>query len=151
MATQITVGTASGNKVLTGVTVGTSSGNKAVTEVWVGTSTGNKLVFGSADVTPNAVNWANTSTSDPQSNANQTINGCDTSITISATNSGAGVLQYSLDGAAFVTYSGPFSVNAQTGQTLRWQLSGATSGTITVINDSDASTTLDTFTYALPI
>ena len=104
-----------------------------------------------ADVTPNAVNWANASGGDPQSNANQTVNGCSGSIVLSTTNSGAGTLSYSLDGAGFVSYSGPFSVDALTGQTLRWQLAGATAGTITVKNDSDSGTTLDTFTYALPL
>lgn len=100
-----------------------------------------------ADVTPNAVNWANVSGPNPQSNANQTVNGCSGTINISTTNSSIGILYYSLDGAAFTAYSGAFSVDALTGQTLRWQIAGVGSGTITVINDSDSGTTLDTFTY----
>lgn len=103
------------------------------------------------DVTPNAVNWANiSSASSPAANANQTVNGCSRSITISAANSGSGFLEYRLDSGSYVTYSAPFSVNALAGQTLNWRISafaGTVTGTITVTNDSDSSTTLDTFTY----
>ena len=103
------------------------------------------------DVTPNAVNWANiTSASSPAANANQTINGCSQSITISISNTGSGFAQYSLDDGAYVNYTVPFSVDALTGQTLKWQFSsaiGTVTGTITVINDSDGGATLDTFTY----
>ena len=106
--------------------------------------------LGSIDATPNAVNWANVSGASPQSNANQTISGCSVSITISATNSSVGLLRYSLAGAAFTNYTAPFSVNAVAGQTLRWELGGVGSGTITVINDSSGGgTTLDTFTYTV--
>lgn len=105
--------------------------------------------MGGADLTPDAVNWADTSTTNPQSNANQTITGIDAPITISTTNSGIGALLYDLNGAGFTSYSAPFSVS--NGQTLRWQLSGAGAGTITVKNDSTGGTTLDTFTYSLPI
>jgi hypothetical protein len=104
-----------------------------------------------ADVTPNAVNWADiSSATSPAANANQTIDGCSTSITISITNSGSGIVEYRLDSGSYVTYTVPFSVDALTGQTLNWQVSavaGQVTGTITVINDSDSSTTLDTFTY----
>jgi hypothetical protein len=107
--------------------------------------------LGNQDVTPNAVNWANiSSASSPAANANQTVNGCSRSITISAANSGSGFLEYRLDSGSYVIYSAPFSVNALAGQTLNWRISafaGTVTGTITVTNDSDASTTLDTFTY----
>jgi hypothetical protein len=110
------------------------------------------LSSATADVTPNAVNWADISgTSGPGSvNANQTINGIDTTITISASNSGPGTLLYDLNGAGFVAYTAPFGVT--NGQTLRWQITsdlGEVNGTITVTNDSDSSTTLDTFTYSV--
>ena len=108
-------------------------------------------IASSGDVTPNAVNWTDiSSASSPAANANQTVNGCSRSITISAANSGFGFLEYRLDSGSYVTYSAPFSVNALAGQTLNWRISafaGTVTGTITVTNDSDASTTLDTFTY----
>lgn len=106
----------------------------------------------SGDVTPNAVNWANVSGASPQANANQTVDGCSKSITLSATNSGSGALKYSLDGGAFTSYLSPFSVDAAAGQTLRWQVVaaiGSQSGTVTVKNDSDGGTTLDTFNYTV--
>ena len=40
-----TVGTASGNKVVTQPTIGTAAGNKDAYEVWQGTASGNQLVF----------------------------------------------------------------------------------------------------------
>lgn len=108
-------------------------------------------IAGGGDVTPNAVNWANiSSATSPAANANQTVDGCSRSITISAANSGSGFLEYRLDSGSYVTYSAPFSVNALAGQTLNWRVSafaGTVTGTITVTNDSDSSTTLDTFTY----
>ena len=108
--------------------------------------------MGDQDVTPNAVNWANiSSASSPAANANQTVNGCSRSITISAANSGSGILSYRLDSGSSTPYSAPFSVDAAGGQTLNWQvaatLGNTVTGTITVTNDSDSSTTLDTFTY----
>lgn len=105
---------------------------------------------GGFDVTPNAVNWADISGATPQSNANQTISGIDATISISLGKTGSGILTYDLNGAGFTAYSGAFNVT--NGQTLRFQLSGAgTSGTVTVTNDSDGSTTLDTFTYSLTL
>lgn len=104
------------------------------------------------DVTPNAVNWADLSGTSPQSNANQTINGCSGSIVLSATNSSSGTLLYSLAGAAFTAYLSPFSVDAAAGQTLRWQVTSAIGtkvGTVTVTNDTDGGATLDTFTYSV--
>lgn len=102
------------------------------------------------DVTPNAVNWAAVSGVSPQANANQTVDGCSRSITLSAVNSSSGTLKYSLAGGAFTAYLAPFSVDAAAGQTLRWQVEsaiGTKTGTVTVKNDSDGGTTLDTFTY----
>ena len=112
------------------------------------------------DVTPNAVNWANISSGTASGvNANQTVNGCGTSITLSVAVSGASptppVVEYSLDGGGYVTYSTPFSVDAATGQTLNFRVTGLTpgtnTGTVTVTNDSDGSATLDTFTYSVSV
>lgn len=107
-----------------------------------------------ADVTPNAVDWANVSGASPQANANQTISGIDVSITISLSDSGGfSGFEYRLDSGSYVTYSVPFSVND--GQTLNFRvpglIPGTNAGTITVVNDSDASTTLDTFTYSVDL
>lgn len=105
------------------------------------------------DVTPNAVNWGNISGSTTGTNANQTINGTSGNITISMTYVGAAVIQYSLAGGAFTTYTAPFSVNGLAGQTLRWQATTdggiPASGTVTVRNDSDGAAVLDTFTVTL--
>jgi len=104
----------------------------------------------SADITPDAVNWANISGSGSGSNANQTITGITAPITISLSNSGGGFPSYDLNGAGFSVYSGPFVVT--NGQTLRFSVGGSpASGTITVVNDTDSSTTLDTFTYSLTL
>lgn len=112
------------------------------------------------DLTPNAVNWADiSSASDSGVNANQTVDGCGASITISVAVSGASptpaIIEYRLDSGSYVTYSTPFSVDAQTGQTLNFRVAGVipgtNTGTVTVTNDSDSSTTLDTFTYSVDV
>jgi len=103
----------------------------------------------SVDVTPNAVNWANITGSTSGSNANQTIDGISSSISVGASLTGSGILSYSLNGAGFTAYSTPVSVS--NGQTLRWTVDAvfATNGTVTVTNQSDGAITLDTFTYDL--
>lgn len=108
------------------------------------------------DVTPNAVNWANITGATSGSNANQTLSGTSVSITVSVSKSPAidvGIIEYSLAGGAFTTYSAPFVVDSVTGQTLRFQVSTdpgiPASATVTVTNNTDGSVTLDTFTYSL--
>lgn len=111
------------------------------------------------DVTPNAVNWAAVSGVSPQANANQTVDGCTRSITISMAKSGTtgttSIVEYRIASGSYVTYTAPFSIDALAGQTLNWRVQlaapGAGTGTITVKNDSDASATLDTFTYNLTL
>ena len=154
-APEIIFGTSGGNRTLTEPYVGTSGGNRLIVEIIVGTASGNKIVFGTtADVTPNAVNWADISGATSGTNANQTINGTSVSITISAEiTGGAFNLNYSLAGGGFTAYTAPISVNGLAGQTLRWQASTdpgiPASGTVTIRNDSDGSATLDTFTVTL--
>lgn len=99
------------------------------------------------DVTPDAVNWADISGSGFAANANQTISGIGTSISIGASLSGSGILSYSLNGGSFTAYSTPISVSNS--NTLRWQVDSisAVSGTVTVTNQSAGGATLDTFTY----
>lgn len=106
-----------------------------------------------SDVTPDAVNWANVSGVQPQANANQTINGITSSITISLSYVGDfPVIEYRINSGSYVSYAAPFSVS--NGQTLNFRisvlpLSGPAAGTITVTNDSDSGATLDTFTYSV--
>jgi hypothetical protein len=112
--------------------------------------------LGNQDVTPNAVNWANVSGASPQANANQTVDGCSRSITISASASGGNTsLYYRIASGSYVFYSAPFSINALAGQALNWRVNcvvpGSAAGTVTVTNDSDGSATLDTFTYSVTL
>ena len=105
-----------------------------------------------ADLIPDTVNWADISGATEGDNANQTISGISPSITIGTTiTGGAFTLQYSIAGGGFTTYSAPFAVS--NGQTVRWKVTTffetPVSGTVTVKNDSDGGTTLDTFTYTL--
>jgi hypothetical protein len=107
---------------------------------------------GASDVTPNAVNWGNVSGFSSQANANQTIDGITSSITISITDVGTGVLTYyRINSGTYTLYTGPFTVS--NGQTLNFRCdafpSTTPTGTITVRNDSSGSATLDTFTYSL--
>lgn len=107
------------------------------------------------DKTPDAVNWANIGPGNsPQTNANQTISGIDGSITLEVNYTGSGAaLFYSIDGGSFtpVANGGQFSVS--NGQTVRFQftrtVTGTSSGTVTVTNESDGSASLDTFTYSV--
>lgn len=111
-----------------------------------------------ADVTPNAVNWANIGPgNEPQNNANQTISGIDTTITLEANFTGSGLLYYSKNGGAFTFIANGGQVSVANTDTLRWQVAnaapGSVTGTVTITNESDGSATLDTFTYnvTLPI
>lgn len=104
------------------------------------------------DVTPDAVDWANIGPGDqPQSNANQTLQNFDGSITLEANYTGSGILSYSLNGGSFTVLGtgGQFSVSD--GDFVRWEASavapGTVSGTVTITNESDGSAVLDTFTY----
>ncbi|MEL6758505.1 MAG: hypothetical protein AAFP81_18910 [Pseudomonadota bacterium] len=110
------------------------------------------------DVTPNAVNWANISGAETASNANQTINGIDTAITLrieyTATGAPAAILGASINGGAFNNVNSGNTITVNNGDTVRFQVvafgtAGSVSGTVTVINQSDGDATLDTFTYSV--
>lgn len=108
--------------------------------------------LGGNDVIPDAVNWADVSGVSPQANANQTISGITSSITISILNTDVNaVVNYRINSGSYVAYAAPFSVS--NGQTLNFQIEALPSttpaGTVTVRNDSNGSATLDTFTYSL--
>lgn len=109
---------------------------------------------GASDVTPNAVNWGNVSGTDFAANANQTISGITSSITISLSISGnddSETISYRIDSGSYVGYTIPFSVS--NGQTLNFGVAvlplTTAGGTVTVRNDSAGSVTLDTFTYSV--
>lgn len=101
------------------------------------------------DTTPNSVNWANVSGATSASNANQTISGIATTISLTWNQGGLETL-YSKNGGSFVAGTG---VTVSNGDTLRFKVETefevSDSGTITVRNASDGNTVLDTFTYNL--
>ena len=106
----------------------------------------------SGDVTPNAVNWGDIiGTGGSGENSNQTILGITQDITLELGGaSGGGYMQYSLNNGSFVTYSGPFAVSNNTPvkfKAVRTSIGYVT--TISVINISDGSTVLDTFSVQL--
>lgn len=77
-------------------------------------------LLGSADTSPDAVNWANFAGTSPQVNADQTISGIDTTITLVATLSagtyGAGAKTFSIyvDGVAIQTLTSGFMTDGAT-------------------------------------
>ena len=105
------------------------------------------------DKTPDAVNWANIGPGTvPQNNANQTISGITTTITLEAFYT-SGLLYYSKNDGAFTFIGNGGSVTVSNNDTLRWQMApaapGTVSGTVTVRNASDGDVDLDTFTYSV--
>lgn len=104
---------------------------------------------GGTDVTPNAINWGNVSGDISGSNSNQTFGGIDTNITVSWSYSGTGSV--TVLGVVNNGSGAGSPVSIANGDTLRFSVSsgGAASGTVTVVNVSDSSTTLDTFTVSM--
>lgn len=108
--------------------------------------------MGFGDKTPDAVNWANIGPgNEPQNNANQTLQNFDGSINLEMNRTGSGLVYYSLNGGSFTLIADGGQVSVSDGDTLRWQVAntapGTVTGTVTITNESDGSTTLDTFTY----
>ncbi len=104
------------------------------------------------DKTPDAVNWANIGPgNEPQNNANQTLQNFDGSINLEMNRTGSGLVYYSLNGGSFTFIADGAQVSVSDGDTLRWQVAnaapGTVTGTVTITNESDGSTSLDTFTY----
>ena len=96
-------------------------------------------------VTPSpTLNWSNVAGSLIGSTQVLTVLAITQAISVSATNSGASSLIYTLNGSG-KTYTGAFPVHA--GDTLSWQLYGIGNGTVTVLNQSNAGAVLATFTY----
>ncbi len=133
-----------------------STNTLAISNVTAGTFAGSGA---GADVTPDAVNWANVSvtSSSPAaaSNAAQTISGISTAITITVTYTGAGVIKYSQNGGALTTIASGGTLVASSGDTLYFNASrtggaGTDSGTVTVTNTT-GSATLDTFDYSCTV
>jgi len=106
---------------------------------------------GGSDGTPDAVNWANIGPgNEPQTNANQTITGIDTTISLETFYT-SGLLHYSLNGGSFTFIGNGGSVDVVNNDTLRFRMDnvapGTVTGTVTVRNASDGDVDLDTFTY----
>ena len=102
---------------------------------------------GSGVVTPSpALVWSNVAGSLIGSTQALTVLGITQAISVSATNSGASSLIYTLNGTS-KTYTGAFPVHA--GDTLGWQLYGIGTGTVTVNNQSNAGALLAGFTYLI--
>lgn len=103
------------------------------------------------DIVPNAVNWANISDTDNRAeNSNQTISGIDVTITLEATCTDPDITIFPIVNGTTLN-AGPFTVDS--GDTVRFEAfhsqQSAQSGTVTVANNSDGGTTLDTFTVSL--
>jgi hypothetical protein len=104
-----------------------------------------------ADVTPDAVDWADISGTDIASNSNQTISGIFSSISIGLTitgNDDLEIIEYRINSGSYVTYSAPFNVS--NGDTLNFQVStvlSSAAGSVTVTNQSAGGATLDSFAY----
>lgn len=109
---------------------------------------------GSADYTPDAVDWTNISatSSSPAvaTTITQTISGITASIEIKPTYTGSGSLYYSVNSGTFTSIASGSSFFVSSGDTIAWRVSATstTSGTVTVTNVTDSNTTLNTFTYS---
>lgn len=131
---------------------------------WTATNSG--AGGGGSDVTPDAVNWANITTSPAGlgfgHNATQAITGIDTTIQVKAawtsTSSSPAKGVWFKNGAMVGSYAPtPVTVSARSGDDLAFYMNCVTSstsgnydsGTVTVTNESDSSTSLDTFTFTL--
>lgn len=113
------------------------------------------VISGARDVTPDAVNWADIGPGDsPQSNADQTLQNFDGTITLEANWTGSGAFGgYSLNGGGYTIIANGGTVDVTDGDTLNWRFTrtvvGTSTGTVTITNESDGSATLDTFTYSV--
>ena len=103
---------------------------------------------GGGDV-PDALNWIDIYGVSYGATDTLTVSGITVPISISVTKSGSGTLSYSLNGTVF-GYTGAFLVHV--GDTLAWIMTTATiprSGTLTVVNVTDSSTTLKVINFSL--
>jgi hypothetical protein len=113
---------------------------------------------GGSDVTPNAVDWFEASSTGCETSTNtQTISGISTSINLSVSwifqgGDQSGIFSYSKNGGANVTISSnPTTISVSNSDTLNFTLASSVFGlsndgrTITVTNTSDNNTVLDTF------
>lgn len=152
MATEITIGTSAGNKVLTELHVGTSAGNKQVTEVWIGTAAGNKQVYVGLDAISHT-SWSSITVIYPSitgTNKDRTLTWTSGGTrAISLSDAGDGVdhnLQYRINSGTWTNYtSGTFNVSS--GNTLGFRVTAATEdfGYTVTITDTTRGTTLNTF------
>lgn len=114
--------------------------------------------MGQGDVTPDAIDWGNISdTASPIATATtttETFTGISAPIDVRVTYTGSYLaVTYSLNGGGGTTLNSGDTISIVNNDTLAFTFSAnaSTSGTATVINDSDGSTTLDTFTVTLTV
>lgn len=111
-----------------------------------------RIAAASGGVVPSPTpNWTNIYDTDVGSTNLQTISGISSSISISVTATGSGIVYYTF-GAGEFPYTGAFPVSV--GQPLGFIVfatigGGTVAGALTVKNDSNGSVTLDTITYAV--
>jgi hypothetical protein len=112
---------------------------------------------GTADVTPDSVDWPNASSSVPEvESSTETITGINTTIVLQINISlsapcffGSPVFQYSKNGSSFLNIASGNTINIQNNDTLSFYFNNCRpnqAATFTVINNSDGNTVLDTFT-----
>ncbi len=101
------------------------------------------------DVTPNAIAWDNMSGDITATGAAETFAGIDSEIAVSWSFSGTGTPVISAKVNAGSNETSP--VDITNGDTLSFfaSASGAVSGTVTVVNDTDGGATLDTFSLSM--
>ena len=112
---------------------------------------------GAADVTPDSVDWPNAFSSGSNvTSSTETITGINTTIVLQINISlsascffGSPVFQYSKNGSSFLNIASGNTINIQNNDTLSFYFGSCRIGqvaTVTVINNSDGNTVLDTFT-----
>lgn len=106
---------------------------------------------GSADVTPDPVDWPNiTAVGTSVTTVTRTITGINTTITLQLDRSAtSGPVAYSLNSGPFVNFTSGTTISVSNNDTLAFRSTKVTSAqivTITVKNNSDNSTILDTVT-----
>jgi hypothetical protein len=99
-----------------------------------------------ADVTPNSVNWTNITGADFGTSNTQTISGIDTDITISVSYTGNIFLVTYVNSTIETT---PLTISNNDTIYFTASAFGGGSGSVTVTNNADANTVLDTFSVTL--
>lgn len=106
------------------------------------------------DDTPASLNWTNVSGQSPQTSNSQTVTGINVPITLAVNFSPAYTGQFAVNGS-YASYTAAtsitFTANNNTAYTFGFQPTSDYSGTVTIVNQTDGNTTLDTFTVAVTV